>query len=96
MRLRALRVRGSFVGLSVFPAHHAVSLKPEAIEAHSETYIYIYIGSVTKLGSQCPPFPFKQEEYLEEIIESTYALVSVSRRVRKEAEKDVLNKSTSW
>lgn len=53
-------------------------------EVRSQRLIYrpIYSGSVIKLGSQGPPSPFKQEEYLEEIIESTYVLMSVSKCIR--------------
>ena len=59
------------MGLSVFPAHHAVSLKPEARGSFTDL-------SIVALSSS----PFKQEEYLEEIIESTYVLMSVSKCIR--------------
>lgn len=65
------------MGLSVFSAHHAVSLSQRLI---CRT---IYSGSVTKLGSQCPPYPLKQEEYLDEIIDGTYALMAVAKHIRK-------------
>lgn len=95
MRLWALRVRGSFVDLSVFPAHHAVSLRPEARGWFTDLY-RAALSPRWARWSPGPPSPFKQEEYLEEIIESTHALLSVSRYIRRETEKDVAHKTTSW
>lgn len=96
MRFWALRVRCCFPCLPccIFEGR---SQRFGCSFLHSSLiYGPIYSCSVTKLGSQYPYPPFKHEEYLEDIIESTYVLMSVSKHIRKEMENDVPNKTTSW